>query len=256
MFGRTSPTPARDRCPPARLVADLLLFAAVAGCTVLVLGAVRGDGAPVPVAPDLGVPLRPMTSGAVAGAALARLAVLPRRPSRPGYERACGGRRRCVFGEPWTDAVQVPLGHNGVDTRTDVIDRDTGPDGTLPDPYSGRRTSRIQVDHVVPMAAAWDLGADSWTPAHRRDFANDPLELLAVDAVENQVKSDLTPGDWRICLRDAGRCRRRRPPTWTPRPAIRCAYAQRYVAICTAYRLPVTGEDRAALSDMLATCPR
>jgi len=238
-----------------RCWSDLVLFAVVAVVTTLVIGAVRGDGTPVPVPPDRAGPLQPVAGVEAARSALARLAVLPARPDRPGYDRSCGAGGGCVFGSPWTDAVDVPLGHNGVDTRTDVLARDTGPDGVLTDPYSGGDTDQIQVDHVVPLAAAWDLGADSWPIVKRRAFANDPLELLAVDAAQNQAKSDLTPGDWRTCLRDEGRCRRARPPVWTPRPSIRCAYGQRYVAVCAAYGLPVSADDSDALRDMLATCP-
>lgn len=247
--------PARTTGRVRRLGTDLVLFTAVALVTALVVGAVRGDGSPVPVTADQNGPLRPVGTAAAARTQLAALQVLPRRPDRPGYDRSCGADAGCVFGAPWTDAVDVPLGHNGVDTRTDVVARDGGADGVLTDAYSGGQTNRVQVDHIVPLAAAWDLGADRWTPVRRRAFANDPMELLAVDAAQNQAKSDLTPGDWRGCLRDPGRCRRARPPTWTPRPAIRCAYGQRYVAVCTAYGLPVTAADAAALRDMLATCP-
>ena len=247
--------PSPRRGTVRRAGADLVLFLLAAAVTALVTGAVRGDGRPVPVPPDAAGPLRPTTTAGAARAALDRLAVLPRRPDRPGYDRSCGAGAACVFGAPWTDAVDVPLGHNGIDTRTDVVDRDTGPDGVLTDAYSGAVTDRVEVDHVVPLAAAWDLGAAGWPPQRRRAFANDPLELLAVDAAQNQAKSDLTPGDWRTCLRDEGRCRRARPPTWTPRAAIRCAYAQRYVDVCTSYGLPVTADDLAALREMLATCP-
>lgn len=239
----------------ARGLADLALLLAVAVVTTLVLGAIRGDGRPVPIAPDTTGPLRPSVPLAAARAALDRLPVIAHRPAPPGYERDCDAGSGCVFGQAWTDAVDVPLGHNGVDTRTDVVDRDTGPDGVLQDAYSGHDTTTVEVDHLVPLAAAWDLGAHAWSARQRREFANDPQELLAADAAENRAKSDLTPGDWRVCLREPGRCRRSRPPTWTPRPAIRCALAQRYVEVCTAYSLPVTADDAASLRDMLATCP-
>lgn len=238
-----------------RLLIDLVQFLLVTAATVAVLGAVRGDGRPVPVVPDRAVLLQPTRSGAAARSALAELTVLDRRPHRPGYERACGRSGGCVFGEAWSDAVDVPLGHNGVDTRTDVIARDTGADGVLVDPYSGNPTAAVQIDHVVPLAAAWDLGAADWPAGRRRDFANDPAELLAVDAEQNQVKSDLIPGDWAGCLRAPGPCRRARPPVWTPRPGIRCAYAQRYIQVCAAWGLPVTARDVVALRDMVSTCP-
>ena len=249
------PSPVRRRHRAARAAADLALLLTVALVTTLALGAVRGDGRPVPIGPDTTGPLRPSVPVAAARAALDRLTVVAHRPDPPGYDRDCGAGAGCVFGQAWTDAVDVPLGHNGIDTRTDVVDRDTGPDGVLQDAYSGHDSTTVEVDHLVPLAAAWDLGANTWSARQRREFANDPLELLAVAAAENRAKTDLTPGDWRVCLREPGRCRRARPPTWTPRPAIRCALAQRYVAISTAYRLPVTADDAASLRDMLGTCP-
>ena len=38
----------------------------------------------------------------------------------------------------------------------------------------------VQIDHIVPLALAWDLGARNWTDEMRVRFANDPANLLAV----------------------------------------------------------------------------
>lgn len=235
----------------ARLARDALLVALFALTTSLVLGALRGDGRPVPVAADLSVPLVPL--GPVA-AALAALAVVAARPHVAGYDRSCGSGHTCVFGPAWSDDVDVADGHDGVDTRTDVIRRDRGSAAVLRDPYSGRATTTIQIDHLVPLAAAWDLGARMWPARERVDFANDPRELLSVSAAANQLKSDEIPGDWAGCLRAPGPCERATPAVWFPRPGIRCALAERYVLVCRTYSLAVTVADRRSLTDMLGAC--
>lgn len=237
------------------LLRDAVVVALLALSTSLIIGAVGGDGTPVPVAADLTVPLRPSEGVDAARAQLDALRVVPRRPHVPGYDRDCGTGHGCSFGPAWSDDVEVADGHNGVDTRTDVIARDRAGARVLRDPYSGLAAPAIQIDHLVPLAAAWDLGAARWPPRLRVDFANDPEELLAVSAAENQAKSDETPGDWARCLRVPGPCLRATPPVWFPRTAIRCALAERYVRICRDYGLPVTTADRAGLVDMLATCP-
>ncbi len=247
-----------DQVPPARravrLARDALLVALFAVTTSLLLGALRGDGRPVPVAADLSVPLVPLGPAAASRAALAALAVVPARPHVAGYDRSCGSGHTCVFGPAWSDDVDVADGHDGVDTRTDVIRRDRGSAAVLRDPYSGRATTTIQIDHLVPLAAAWDLGARTWPARERLDFANDPRELLSVSAAENQLKSDEIPGDWAGCLRAPGPCEHAVPAVWFPRPGIRCALAERYVLVCRTYSLTVTVADRRSLADMLGTC--
>lgn len=48
---------------------------------------------------------------------LAGIAVLPQRSHRYDY-------RRAAFGEAWDDDNDAPLGHNGCDTRDDILNRD------------------------------------------------------------------------------------------------------------------------------------
>ncbi len=109
------------------------------------------------------------------------------------------GYTRAQFGETWTDNNNDPLGHNGCDTRNDILRRDltsvalkpgsngcTVLTGTLADPYTattisftrGASTSTaIQIDHVVPLGDAWQTGAQTMTAQRRVDLANDPLNL-------------------------------------------------------------------------------
>ncbi|EUA90423.1 hypothetical protein I551_3131 [Mycobacterium ulcerans str. Harvey] len=66
--------------------------------------------------------------------------------------------------------------------------------GTLHDPYTNtivvfQRGARVgqsmQIDHIVPLSYAWDMGASDWPAARRLRFANDPANLLAVQGHAN-----------------------------------------------------------------------
>jgi hypothetical protein len=46
--------------------------------------------------------------------------------------------------------------------------------------------SMIDIDHVVPLKWAWDRGANRWSPTQRERFANDPANLLSVEASLNR----------------------------------------------------------------------
>ncbi len=185
--------------------------------------------------------------------ALDSLEVKGRAP-KTGYERE-------EFGQAWSDDVTVDFGHNGCDTRNDILRRDLDPEslvlkegthdcvalsGTLHDPYSGQdiefqrgaQTSRaVQIDHVVPLADAWQKGAQQWSPEKRRDFANDPRNLLAVDGPLNQQKG---AGD---------------AATWLPpNKGFRCEYARRIVEVKAAYEIWVTAAEKDALRQLLNAC--
>lgn len=188
-------------------------------------------------------------------AALSLLKTLPvkGRASKSGYARS-------QFGEAWTDNNDDPLGHNGCDTRNDILNRDlaqinlkSGSNGcvvsigTLHDPYTtqtvsfrrGEETSNaVQIDHVVALADAWQTGAQQWSPRKRTDLANDPLNLLAVDGPTNESKGD---GD---------------AATWLPpSKAYRCAYVARQVAVKARYALWVTAAEHDAIARVLSSCP-
>ncbi|PAV21238.1 hypothetical protein PNOK_0386500 [Pyrrhoderma noxium] len=51
-------------------------------------------------------------------------------------------------------------------------------------------SSKLDIDHIVPLKEAWVSGASSWTDAQRQAFANDLTrpQLLAVDAGSNRSK--------------------------------------------------------------------
>ncbi|MFD3621072.1 HNH endonuclease family protein [Streptomyces sp. NPDC058676] len=68
--------------------------------------------------------------------------------------------------------------------------------------YDGQQVtsaSALDIDHMVPLAEAWDSGASAWTAARREAYANDqkaPVSLVAVTARTNRSKSDQDPAEW------------------------------------------------------------
>ena len=117
--------------------------------------------------------------------------------------------------------------------------------GTLADPYTGtsiryvRGHSRVDIDHVVALGDAWQMGAARWATAERVAFANDPLNLLAVSSSANRQKGDADAASWL-------------PHT----KAFRCSYVARQVAVKLRYRLAATSAERAAMRRVLDGLPR
>ncbi|MFF8604181.1 HNH endonuclease family protein [Streptomyces sp. NPDC015232] len=59
--------------------------------------------------------------------------------------------------------------------------------------------SKLDIDHMVPLAEAWDSGASAWTPKRREAYANDQnasTSLVAVTARSNRQKADQDPAEW------------------------------------------------------------
>jgi hypothetical protein len=164
------------------------------------------------------------------------------------------GYSREAFGPSWADTD-----YNGCDTRNDMLRRDLAEvalkqrtrgcvvlEGVLMDPYSGEEirfikgdsSDRIHIDHVVSLSNAWQTGMFQRGPEERRIFANDPLNLLAVQGRLNSQKGD---GD---------------AATWLPpRKVYRCDFVARQVAVKAAYRLWLTPPEKQAMLRILRTCP-
>ncbi|HSN37623.1 MAG TPA: DUF1524 domain-containing protein [Arthrobacter sp.] len=186
-------------------------------------------------------------SGTKALDVLATIPVKGRAP-KTGYSRD-------QFGQAWADTDR-----NGCDTRNDILRRDLADlalkpgtrdcvvlSGILNDPYTatlvnflrGSNTSdAVQIDHVVALSDAWQKGAQQLTAAQRLAFANDPLNLLAVDGPANQQKSD---GD---------------AATWLPaNKSYRCDYVARQISVKSGYGLWVTQAEHDAMARVLGGCP-
>ncbi len=151
----------------------------------------------------------------------------------------------------WSD-----LDRNGCDARNDILKRDLTDvifkagtrdckviSGVLLDPFSNkvlaftRAKSAVDIDHLVALSNAWQTGAAYFDRSKRSQIANDPLNLLAVDARLNRQKGD---GD---------------AATWLPpHKPFRCEYVSRQVAVKAKYSLWVTAAEKDAITRVLNQC--
>ena len=119
--------------------------------------------------------------------------------------------------------------------------------GRLVDPYTaavidfvrGQSTSAaVQIDHVVALSDAWQKGAQQLSADRRKQLANDPYNLLAVDGPANQEKGSASAAYWL--------------PT---NGAYRCEYVARQIGVKAKYGLSVTTKEKRAMLSVLHGCP-
>jgi len=110
--------------------------------------------------------------------------------------------------------------------------------GVWVDSYSGQTVffaKRIDIDHVIPLGWAHTHGADNWSPERKKEFANDPDNLLPVSLTLNRQKGKKGPSEWRP-------------------PSNLCGYGTRWLGIAEKYDLMLTVEEFAALKEMVGHC--
>ena len=273
MSTRYGPVPHQKRFLPLRtkiglglLTTLMLLGAVVAGMVAISVG-----GAAAPPNDDASVASPAASPSAASESPSPRVSQSPPPASTPAVDDGTAltaltsleikgrapktGYDRDQFGPQWAD-----VDRNGCDTRNDVLRRDlrdarTKPGsngcvvmtGNLADPFSGTiitfvrgtdTSQEINVDHVVALSDAWQKGAQQLDLEQRTRFANDPLNLLAVQGTANQQKGD---GD---------------AATWLPANTdFRCDYVARQIAIKAEYELWMTQAEHDAIEDILRGCP-
>lgn len=149
----------------------------------------------------------------------------------------------------WVDAD-----HDGCDTRQEVLITEavtkphvgagcvlTG--GKWSSPYDGVMTtdpSTFDIDHVVPLAEAWQSGAWRWNADTRKRYANDLgyyADLVAVTAHTNRSKGDQEPTTW-----------------LPPRASFDCRYMAWWVAVKWRWQLHINSTEKTFLSTHLSAC--
>ena len=99
---------------------------------------------------------------------------------------------------------------------------------------------KLDVDHMVPLAEAWDSGASAWDAAKKEMYANDqtdPRHLIAVTGGSNRSKSDQDPAEWM--------------PT---NKAYTCEYITNWISIKVRWSLTIDSKEKAALEANLKGC--
>ncbi|MDG9717173.1 HNH endonuclease family protein [Streptomyces sp. DH24] len=187
-------------------------------------------------APTASAALPTPVSGATARSYLASLPV--RTENRTGYDRDLFPHWSTVSGA--CNTRETVLKRDGSNVVTDSSCAATS--GSWYSPYDGATwtaASDLDIDHLVPLAEAWDSGAGSWTTDRRQAFANDLTrpQLIAVTDNVNQAKGDQDPA------------------TWMPsRTAYRCIYVRAWVQVKYYYGLSVDSAEKSALTNYLSGC--
>ena len=104
------------------------------------------------------------------------------------------------------------------------------------DPYTNQiftRARGMDIDHMVPLAWAHAHGADKWDHETRRRFANDPVNLFAVEASANRSKGAKGPLEW-----------------LPPNAGFHCEYVTRFHRIVLTYKLQYSDYERQQIDAM------
>ncbi|MGW0538147.1 HNH endonuclease family protein [Streptomyces sp. NPDC003032] len=195
----------------------------------------------------------PLATASPASAADADLVALPMTLKQavaalPTAAEKREGYQRSRF-QHWTDEDR-----DGCDTREEVLIAESrtaptiGPGckvtaGEWFSYYDGQTLTQprgLDIDHMVPLAEAWDSGASTWSTLRRKAYANDlgdERSLVAVTARSNRSKSDQDPAEWQPPLADA-----------------RCTYTAHWVATKLRWGLSVDKAERKALQGLAAGC--
>lgn len=168
-----------------------------------------------------------------------------------GFAETDGYEREAMFGTAWLD-----VDGNGCDTRNDILQRDfaevtldgdcTVTEGVFHDPFTATTidfvrgvgtSNEVQVDHIIPLKAAWNGGADQWSQDTRVEFANDPVNLWASEGRQNSSKGDRLADEF-----------------MPESEAFHCQYAAQQVWVLTEYSLAISPATQAALTEVLEGC--
>ncbi|MFC8230645.1 HNH endonuclease family protein [Streptomyces sp. NPDC057287] len=100
---------------------------------------------------------------------------------------------------------------------------------------------KLDIDHMVPLAEAWDSGAWDWAAERRQAYANDlgsDRSLVAVTAKTNRSKADKDPSQW-----------------LPPAAASHCTYGADWTATKLRWKLQADKKEKIALLELAKDCP-
>src|SRR5207253_652864 len=107
------------------------------------------------------------------------------------------------------------------------------------DSTESRDPDSLAVDHTVPLAEAWESGADRWDADRREAYANDlgyPHSLVAVTTPSLRAQGDQDPTEWK------------------PRQDLWCDYAAWWITVKVRWRLTADQAEVDTLHSMLDSC--
>lgn len=169
--------------------------------------------------------------------------------NKEGEPKGQGGiprYRRPAFGHGWDDAdgdcqnsrAEALIATSTTPVRFADERRCRVVTGRWISPFTGeviQNASGIEIDHLVALRYAWDRGAWAWSDERRKRFANDPINLLPVEASLNSSKQH------------------RGPDEWLP-PSGQCGYVARFVRVLKLYDLEPTDQESTWYQNFLDRC--
>ncbi|MFW5823646.1 MAG: HNH endonuclease family protein [Marinobacter sp.] len=179
-------------------------------------------------------------------ACLAEGGRLPEGVSARTEQQSPTGYRRRHFGHGWDDAdgdcqdsrAEALIATSTTRVRFADERRCRVVTGRWISPFTGevlQNAGDVDIDHVVPLAWAWERGASDWSGSRREAFANDPVNLLPVEAGLNRSKGA------------------RGPDEWLP-PSGQCQYLARFLRIVKTYDLRPSAGEMAGMRRGLDRC--
>lgn len=166
-------------------------------------------------------------------------------PPRNPYDRAAH------FGKWKTDPTRkscldvrglILEKHSEVPVKTHIsADRCVVSSGRWTDPYTGdifkRPYPQIEIDHLVPLHNAYNMGGSKWSQKKRCWYANffkNDFHLIPVSANENERKGDATPFDY-----------------VPPRPEYQCAYLKNWLKTKLLWKLAMVPPEAEAIERLI-----
>jgi len=112
--------------------------------------------------------------------------------------------------------------------------------GAWADFYSGHLLTDVggvDIDHVISLKEAHEGGAWDWSKEKRREFANDPENLVITSRANNRTKAANGPAKW-LPDNSYGRCR----------------YLTKRMKLHIKWKIGISGEDFEALINRFEGC--
>jgi len=147
----------------------------------------------------------------------------------------------------------IDIDNDCQDTRAEVLIRDSSSaikfkrdkpcnvsSGEWHDPYTGKvfyKASDIDIDHIVPLAHAHEMGGKYWSREQKRAFANDFENLIAVEDNANQSKNSKPPQEWLPVNK-----------------SFHCKYLIKWLFIKSKYQLKASKTEKVYIQNLIMDC--
>jgi hypothetical protein len=97
----------------------------------------------------------------------------------------------------------------------------------------------VDIDHLIPLKHAHDSGGEDWSREKKKQFANDPENLVITNRKYNRMKGAKTIAEWLPLDRKYS-----------------CLYASDWVKIKNKYKLKLSSNEEQTIRSLQIHCPQ